>query len=291
MAAAKRSPRNPLDVDPGAIFAFRTSPLHPDSPPGTGRFGALAVVGRAPEVIVVAVFDGVWDRVPTLEEVREHRVLRRRRFAHTGRPAVFACGVEDTTGLSELTALGTAPLTAEQTKLAAHYLSPGSVGTSFSTLALADADVEGEWRWAHDREALLREQEAVEERRRLAVEAEKGRYAARLAGLTWEQLLAETPFERWTPSPPFPPAAFRRAAARRVHQACRELRDLGPKPRKPAVRKVLKSLVLWFNTADQAAGWVIETEEREDICLVLEELAHVARHPSLVMEADDWREW
>lgn len=109
--------------------------------------------------------------------------------------------------------------------------------------------------------------------------------------LTWEQLLAETPFERWTPSPPFPPAAFRRAAVRRVHQACRELRDLGPKPRKPAARKVLKSLVLWFNTADQAAGWVIETEEREDICLVLEELAHVAGHPSLVMEADDWREW
>ncbi|MER6768432.1 hypothetical protein ABT389_01515 [Streptomyces bacillaris] len=291
MAAAKRSPKNPLDVDPGAIFAFRTSPLHPDSPPGTGRFGALAVVGRAPEVIVVAVFDGVWDRVPTPAEVREHRVLRRRRFAHTGRPAVFACGVEDTTGLNDLTALGAAPLTAEQTKLAAPYLSPRSVGTSFSTLALADADVEGEWRWAHDREALLREQEAVEERRRLAVEAEKERYAARLAGLTWEQLLAENPFERWTPSPPFPPAAFRRAAARRVHQACRELRDLGPKPRKPAARKVLKSLVLWFNTADQAAGWVIETEEREDICLVLEELAHVAGHPSLVMEADDWREW
>ncbi|WP_318294762.1 hypothetical protein [Streptomyces bacillaris] len=60
--------------------------------------------------------------------------------------------------------------------------------------------------------------------------------------LTWEQLLAETPFERWTPSPPFPPAAFRRAAVRRVHQACRELRDLGPKPRKPAARKVPESM-------------------------------------------------
>ncbi|WP_239008590.1 hypothetical protein [Streptomyces sp. Tue 6075] len=291
MAATKRSPKSPVDVEPGAVFAFRTSPLHPDSPPGTGRFGALAVVARTPEVIAVAVFDGVWNRVPALEEVREHRVLRRRRFAHTGRPAVFACGVDDPTGLTGLTALGTTPLTAEQTKLAAPYISPRSVGTSFSTLALADSDVEGEWRWEHDREALLREQEAAEERRRLAAEAEKERYAARLAALTWEQLLAETPFERWTPSPPFPPAAFRRAAVRRVHQACRELRNLGPKPRKPAARKVLKSLVQWFNTADRAAGWVIETEEREDIGLVLEELAHVAGHPSLVMEADEWREW
>ncbi|NGO86439.1 hypothetical protein GPA20_23280 [Streptomyces sp. 196(2019)] len=49
--------------------------------------------------------------------------------------------------------------------------------------------------------------------------------------------------------------------------------------------------MLWFNTADRAADWVIETEEREDICLVIEELAHVAGHPSLAMEADDWREW
>ncbi|EFE74942.1 hypothetical protein SSIG_02496 [Streptomyces filamentosus NRRL 11379] len=204
MAATKRSPKSPVDVEPGAVFAFRTSPLHPDSPPGTGRFGALAVVARTPEVIAVAVFDGVWDRVPALEAVREHRVLRRRRFAHTGRPAVFACGVDDPTGLTGLTALGTAPLTAEQTQLAAPYVSTRSVGTSFSTLALADSDVEGEWRWEHDREALLREQEAVEERRRLAAEAEKERYAARLAALTWEQLLAETPFERWTPSPPFP---------------------------------------------------------------------------------------
>ncbi|ESU46710.1 hypothetical protein K7395_22910 [Streptomyces filamentosus] len=54
---------------------------------------------------------------------------------------------------------------------------------------------------------------------------------------------------------------------------------------------MLKSLVQWFNTADQAAGWVIETEEREDISLVLEELAQVAGHPSLVMEVDAWREW
>ncbi|MFH8883896.1 hypothetical protein [Streptomyces californicus] len=147
MAAAKRSPKSPLDVDPGAVFAFRTSPLHPDSPPETGRFGALTVVARTPELIVVAVLDGVWERLPALKDVREHRVLRRRRFAHTGRPSVFACGADDTTGLADLTALGSAPLTAEQTELAGPYLSPRSVGTSFSTLALADSDVEAdEWR-------------------------------------------------------------------------------------------------------------------------------------------------
>jgi hypothetical protein len=47
----------------------------------------------------------------------------------------------------------------------------------------------------------------------------------------------------------------------------------------------------WFNKADEAAGGVIETEEREDICAALEELAFVAGQKILVDEIDTWREW
>jgi len=36
---------------------------------------------------------------------------------------------------------------------------------------------------------------------------------------------------------------------------------------------------------------VIETEEREDICEVLGEIAVVAGQRSLVDEIDDWRSW
>jgi hypothetical protein len=36
---------------------------------------------------------------------------------------------------------------------------------------------------------------------------------------------------------------------------------------------------------------VTETEEREDICQVLEEMAHVARQKALVEEIDAWRTW
>jgi hypothetical protein len=36
---------------------------------------------------------------------------------------------------------------------------------------------------------------------------------------------------------------------------------------------------------------VIETEEREDICAALEELAFVARQKGLVAEIDEWRDW
>jgi len=36
---------------------------------------------------------------------------------------------------------------------------------------------------------------------------------------------------------------------------------------------------------------VIETEEREDICKVLEELAAAAGQRSLIDEIDGWRSW
>ncbi len=57
------------------------------------------------------------------------------------------------------------------------------------------------------------------------------------------------------------------------------------------MRALLKDCVEWFNMKDAEYGDVIETEEREDICLVLEELACVARHPTLSREIDRWRNW
>lgn len=43
--------------------------------------------------------------------------------------------------------------------------------------------------------------------------------------------------------------------------------------------------------ADEKAGGAIETEEREDICAVLEEMAFVARQAVLMEEVDMWRRW
>lgn len=57
------------------------------------------------------------------------------------------------------------------------------------------------------------------------------------------------------------------------------------------MRAVLKRCVEWFNEADEEFDGVIETEEREDIFGVLEEIAYVARQKSLVEEIDHWRNW
>lgn len=152
-------------------------------------------------------------------------------------------------------------------------------------------DVELEWRRTNDHEALQRERELHEAREAAKRAAAQVRFETRLKDLTWEQLLAEDPFARWEPSPPFPPEAFRQAATVRVHEACRELQAMGPKPRKPATRKVLKDLVTWFRDQDRDAGFVIETEERQDIAVVCEEMAHVAKQPALIDEFGPWFDW
>jgi hypothetical protein len=121
--------------------------------------------------------------------------------------------------------------------------------------------------------------------------AERERYEKRLKDLTWEKLLEEQPLARWDEHPPFPPPRFTAAAREQIRAVIRELQVLGPKPPKSKVRTALKACVQWFNAKDAEFDDVIETEEREDICSTLVELAFVARHPSLADEIHDWRTW
>jgi len=185
---------------------------------------------------------------------------------------------------------GVYDLTGEE-RSRAEAIARGGVGTSYTTLSYVNYAAEGEWRWSQDRERFIVEGELDKAKKEAERAATEERYRTRLSGLTWEQLLSETPFERWSPSPPFPPEDFTQAARNVIRDACLSLQALGPKPRKAEVRAILKKTVRWFNEADQKAGWVIETEEREDIYAVLEEMAHVARQKALVDEIDEWREW
>lgn len=276
----------------GSVYSFRTSPLSEFAPLETGRYAAFKILAANQTQIVVAVLDGIWSTPPSLAVARKALIVREHRFAWTGRLAVFgfwvAWWVPD--ALTELRLLGRSRISGAEAKLGQANLD-FAVGTWTSTLHAADRCAEGEWRWSHDREALISEQAKVDARNAEIRAAKEERYRSRLSKLTWNQLLAETPFKRWSASPPFPPPDFTNSARKIIHEACEELAALGPKPRKAAVRAVLKRCVIWFNDADAVAGGVIETEEREDICAVLEEMAFVAKHKALVEEVDGWRDW
>jgi hypothetical protein len=283
----------PTATEPGQVYSFRTLPYTEFSIPATDRFAAIKIVGINDNYVGVAVLTGIWPNPPTFTEVRDSSIINEHRFAHTGRPAVFGVIREwwkPASELDELRYVGTMPVSrAERTFFDA--IVDHAPGSWTSTLLAANHAAEGEWRWSNDREALVLEVEKRNAKNEAERVAKEERYRSRLSKLTWEQLQAETPFERWTPSPPFPPEEFTNAARAMIRSACDALKELGPKPRRADVRAVLKKTVIWFNEADEQAGGVIETEEREDICAVLEEMAHVARQKALVEEIDEWREW
>jgi hypothetical protein len=282
---------DPLPVA-GSVYSFRTAPYSEFAPQSTGRYAALKVLGVNEVLVVVGVLDSISRMPPSLEDVRDCRILCEHRFAHNGRPAVFGLNVEwwTSSALDEMTLLGEVPPTQEQLEFSSRIFNLAG-GTVLATIHAANDAAEGEWRWDNDREALVAEQQRIDAAQAAKKAAQEERYRNRLRGLTWEKLLEETPFERWSSSPPFPPPDFTLQARAVIHHTCRALRQLGAKPRKAAVRKLMKECVEWFNTADERAGGVIETEEREDICAVLDEIAHVAQQDSLMDEIDGWRTW
>jgi hypothetical protein len=283
----------PDDPAAGQIYSFRTTPYSEFAAAPTGRYAAFKVIGVDAKCVVVAVLDGVWATAPTAKDVRVTSIIEEHRFAHTGRPAIFGVNRgwwQPTDDLEELQFVGTQALSVKERSYADSVVR-GEIGTRFSTLHGANYAAEGEWRWSNDRAALVLEAERKKAKEDVERVAKEERYRARLSKLTWDQLLSETPFKRWSPSPPFPPEDFTRTARTVIRDACLAIQKLGPKPRKAEVRAILKKAVRWFNEADERAGGVIETEEREDICAVLEEIAYVARQPALVEEIDMWREW
>lgn len=286
----------PSEVLPGQIYSFRTRPFCELSPPSTGRFAAFKVIGLKDDLIIIAVLDGIWSKAPTLEEVRSSTILMEHRPMPMkvvgGRPSitsVFRDLWQPTKYLDDFNLVGTQAVTREEQAMFERSDRPPF--GRYSRLDFVNEAAEGEWRWANEREAITSELEQLRAKRVAAFAVKQERYRKRLSKLTWEQLESETPFDRWSQSPPYPPEEFTAAARATIRKACEALKELGPKPRRREVRAILKDVVLWFNEADESAGGVIDTEERADICALLEEMAYVAQQNVLIDEVDRWREW
>lgn len=268
----------------GDIYSFRTAPITEFSAASFSRYAALKVLGQKQGRIYYVVLDGVFEKPPSLTETAHLPWLTRSRFASRVGPAWHGAPLGWENDLKEFTHVGTVELSAADLDL---FVTRDGYGSWSS----ANSDAEGEWRWRNDRAAFEHEVARSQRARDDRIAAERERYEKRLKSLTWQKLLEERPFSRWVTHPPFPPPEFVAAARDRIRSAVLELQMLGPKPKKSEVRAVLKACVYWFNAKNREFGEVIETEEREDVCTVLEELAFVARHRSLAEEIDGWRDW
>jgi hypothetical protein len=284
MPKTRRDTRADPSFRASDIYSFHTAPLPPGIASKTSRYAAIKVLDVKNGEIFYTVLDGIFDAPPSLADVVGRPPLVNTRLAFDGKSACHVNRITDENGLREFRHVGIAPLTDDERALLSGSLAYGSwVSANFAA--------EGEWRWHNDRDAFVAEMEQFQREREAQWAAESERYHKRLKSLTWEQLLAETPFAGWDDDPAFPPRELVAAARERIRAAVMELQSLGPKPKKAAVRAVLKACVQSFNDMDAAFGPIIETTVREDICEALEELAFVAKHKSLAEEIAEWRDW
>lgn len=268
----------------GDFYSFRTASPYGYPAPDRARYGAFRIIGIEPAAYVATLaLDGVFDHPPALAEVAGLPPAPRNR---DHQPDVLLVSFHTVDGRLDLTWLGTEPLAAAERSLYA-----GRLGTHYGPWVFIASGAETRWRLKNDPIGLKADEERADAARLAADVADAERYRAWRNRLSWDVLLAEKHFARWSRSPPFPPTAFTTAARDTINRTIRTIADLGPKPAKAAVRAALKECVEWFNVEAARAGDVVETEEREDILMVLANICFVARQRSLNAEIDEWRAW
>jgi len=141
-----------------------------------------------------------------------------------------------------------------------------------------------EWRWAHDREAVMADDlanaAAAEQRQ---AEANRAKAAITLASFQKRMLFAD--WEGHVPRKMI-------VAARKVmKETAARLAALGPTPPRRKARAILRDCVVAFNELDEANDHWIETTEREDIVDAFDILARLAGFADEPELADEWRDW
>lgn len=165
MAAKKvTKKKHDLGVKAGDVFA---------GPLGDGKYGAVRVRrvvedgmrrGRdSADLVCTAYFA---EGLPKIDDPALRTILRERRFAYTGRPAVV---IVDEPPPPDFVLVGNFPVTPEEKRIDMR----GTYGTGWSLVSC----VAMEWRWEHDRAAFIAEvegeQAARAEARRVAEVAAK----------------------------------------------------------------------------------------------------------------------
>jgi hypothetical protein len=267
-----RGRKKPLPV--GQVYAF---------PLGDGRFGACRVIreGTAAEhsvgeflVAACAYIDDAPPSTVDRPDVRRMLPLTHHFYGKIGELKPLGGWVNGPPP-KEFISVGTLAPSADDLAAKVHHF----IYWSAITEGVLD-----EWRWAHDRDAVLAEDavEAAEVQRRQA-EADRAKAAVTLASFQKQKL-----FPDW--ADPTPRKMI--GAARKVmKEAAAQLEALGPKPDKRKARAILRRCIETFNELDEANDHWIETIEREDIVETFDILARLVGFSDDANLADEWRDW
>jgi hypothetical protein len=254
---------------PGGVFVTRLQ---------DGRYGAVTVLDRKTEsgYCVVFVAPSSWigftpDR-PTDSELRNLLILN-----HHSWQKVPAGVWVFTPPPDSFTPVGQTSVTEQS-----HF----RVGQRYATWESCSLQILLQWRWDHDREALLTEEadQAMRDAEEMRKKAQ--RRDEMLRTITLDSLAVRKWFDHWDEDLDGPYIIPSRAILATTTDAL----STSPKITKSLARKHLKAAVIAFNKLEKSLPF-IETTHREDIYEALELMMFASRQPDLTDEIDDWRDW
>jgi hypothetical protein len=258
----------------GEAFAF---------PLGDGRYSVCRVVldARSPEAKqwqadVSFVVGSVWigDRIPAADDLALRPILHATHHNWRNEPStLWVPGAPP----SDFVPIGRIEPTPAD--LAMNRMAYGG-WNHFAIHAIT------QWRWDHDREALLAEDAGRAQEHREQYRAQQRQRAEHLSRVTLAVLQKHRFFASWS----IPAAKAIRASRQLMTDTVTQLVELGPNASETDRVAVLRRCIERFNELDSEMRF-IETDEREDICEEFEAIVHacgLGAHENL---ADEWRDW
>ena len=142
-----------------------------------------------------------------------------------------------------------------------------------------------QWQWDHDRPAY--EEAVAASDRQMQKSREKSRTTpGKVVSLS--ELRRRHLFKDWEN---YVSAGILRRCRRLFRETVDELVVLGPRPKRSVVLEILRRCTEQLNELDEAHDGFIETQEREDLCRLIDELGAAVGVRDKMPLADQWREW
>ena len=254
---------------PGTVFIAPTK----DGRLSSGRVLRRQFEGGA-QAALIAASPWLGSEIPRLDLPDLRKTLVLTHHSHEGHQEVF--WVFDLMP-PDFTVIGQIELPPEDRAASSHSFT-GWQGVPIQALL--------QWRWDHDRDALLRE-EALDEAREAETHLETAkRRSAYLLTLTLDSLASRKWFDSWDADQS---SLYSKDSRSAISRLIDELRG-APRITKGLAKRLLKQSVEAFNQLDTAHRF-IATFEREDICEAYEQIMSAAGFPELADEVDKWRDW
>lgn len=288
------------DLQVGDLVAFQIGESTDFSAPNKDSWGVLKILdlGDAKDgSFSLSVKSGLWTKKPTRWQAFRTPLLVEERFKKLGtnklkpETLIFTTTFDCVIDLQEAVVIGREFWFSSVERKARRKISADGYFHTIAAIDYAPESIDHEHRSKFDEERWKSEIKAYGEKQDRVRREREERERQRLKKVTIPVLREETQFQDWDNRTQIVPPEFAIGVRKRSAELLDNLEALGAKPRCKDVRGLLKAYISWLNAFDGSFGYAIETEEREDLMVFVEEVCWATKQKPLLVEADAWREW